>query len=214
MKVPMRLPMRVPINVLLKQFVLHVTSISLMSLSFALHSKQIMTPTENESAKPAIALNFDDSNELDNWIIVNDTVMGGRSRASIGMTEKGLSFEGILSLQNNGGFASIRRVYNGKEWVAGKAIRISFIGDGRPYQFRIRTNRRVDDYAYVVSFNTEKDKVISKTFVESDFTAQFRGRLIRGAPALDFSNIEQLGIMLADKTPGPFALTVTAIEQL
>jgi monofunctional biosynthetic peptidoglycan transglycosylase len=173
-----------------------------------------MTPTEDESAKPVITLNFDDNNELDNWIIVNDTVMGGRSRASLGLTEKGLTFEGILSLQNNGGFASIRRVYNGKEWVAGKAIKLSLIGDGRPYQFRIRTNRRVDDYAYVASFNTEKGQVISHTFVESDFTAQFRGRLIRGAPALDFSNIEQLGIMLADKTPGPFALTVTAIEQL
>ena len=42
------------------------------------------------------------------WIIVNDSVMGGLSKSKVTFTENGLVFKGTLSLQNNGGFASIR----------------------------------------------------------------------------------------------------------
>ena len=44
-----------------------------------------------------------------NWNIVNDTVMGGRSSSRwISKSSSPCSFEGYLSLENNGGFASVR----------------------------------------------------------------------------------------------------------
>jgi hypothetical protein len=52
---------------------------------------------------------FEDPDALEDWAIVNDTVMGGVSRSSIEQTEAGnLLFKGDLSLRNNGGFVSIR----------------------------------------------------------------------------------------------------------
>jgi monofunctional biosynthetic peptidoglycan transglycosylase len=168
----------------------------------------------SEDANALVELTFNERSELNNWIIVNDTVMGGRSRAQLTLGQQGLQFSGSLSLENNGGFASIRRVYNGKKWLTDKAIQITVVGDGRPYQFRMRTNRRVDDVAYVANFDTLEGEVQTLTFIESDFTPQFRGRLVSRAPALDFSNVEQLGIMLADKNPGSFTISVTRIAQL
>ena len=67
---------------------------------------------ENSSAKliegEVIMENFD-SNNLLNWNIVNDSVMGGRSQATLKLINNTYAnFKGYLSLQNNGGFSSIR----------------------------------------------------------------------------------------------------------
>ena len=104
---------------------------------------------------PMASIDFQQIQELDNWVIVNDTVMGGRSNSRLNINDSYLSFSGILSLENNGGFASIRRVDNGKTWLSDKPIQIQVKGDGREYQLRFRTNQRVDDVSYVVSFKTK-----------------------------------------------------------
>jgi monofunctional biosynthetic peptidoglycan transglycosylase len=88
------------------------------------------------------------------------------------------------------------------------------LGDGRSYQFRLRTNRNADGVAYVANFTTKKDQIQSIQFNIKDFTPQFRGRLVRGAPALNFSDIAQVGFMLADKNPGRFVLQISHIRQI
>jgi monofunctional biosynthetic peptidoglycan transglycosylase len=162
---------------------------------------------------PKVQVVFDEKSELDNWIVVNDTVMGGRSRTRLEIKEDTLSFSGTLSLENNGGFASVRRVYDNKNWLTGQPIHIKVMGDGRQYQFRLRTNRRTDGAAYVVNFQSKRDEVTEFDFIEADFEAQFRGRLVQDAPALDFANIEQIGLMLADSNPGEFSLRLVSISQ-
>ncbi|MFT7305657.1 MAG: NADH dehydrogenase [ubiquinone] 1 alpha subcomplex assembly factor 1 [Candidatus Azotimanducaceae bacterium] len=163
---------------------------------------------------PAAIIDFQQIQELDNWVIVNDTVMGGRSRSRLDINDSYLSFSGILSLENNGGFSSIRRVYNGKAWSSDKPIQIQVKGDGREYQLRVRTKRRVGGVQYVASFKSKADKASVFQFNQSDFVPQFRGRIVRDAPALDFANIEQVGLMLADGHPGEFMLLVERISQL
>ena len=157
-------------------------------------------------------INFKDPNEAKNWVIVNDTVMGGRSRATLKLEQEMLVFSGDLSLRNNGGFASTRRIYDPVTWDSKQAIEIQVLGDGRSYQFRLRTNRNADGIAYVANFTTQKNSVQSIKFELSDFTAQFRGRLIRGAPDLSFADVAQMGFMLADKKEGPFALKIISLQ--
>ena len=163
---------------------------------------------------PMAIIDFQQTQELDNWVIVNDTVMGGRSNSRLNINDSYLSFSGILSLENNGGFASIRRVDNGKSWLSDKPIQIQVKGDGREYQLRFRTNQRVDDVSYVVSFKTKADEASVFQLNQSDFVPQYRGRIVTDAPALDFANIEQVGFLLADGNPGEFMLLVERISQL
>lgn len=158
-------------------------------------------------------IEFSKADEINNWIIVNDTVMGGRSQAIAQSQDGYLHFVGDLSLRNNAGFASIRRIYSPIQWQQDGPISITVKGDGREYQFRLRTNRYMDGVAYVKSFVTSIDEWQTFTFQEQDFTAQFRGRLVRDAKALSFADITQLGFMLADKNPGTFDLKVREIMQ-
>ena len=43
-----------------------------------------------------------------NWLMVSDQVMGGKSQGSIQMTEAGVTMQGQVSLENNGGFLQIQ----------------------------------------------------------------------------------------------------------
>ena len=73
---------------------------------------------------PMAIIDFQQSQELDNWMIVNDMVMGGRSNIRVDIKDNRLKFSGVLSLENNGGFASVRRVDDGKEWLSVAPIQI------------------------------------------------------------------------------------------
>lgn len=164
------------------------------------------------NSPPAATIDFQQSQELDNWEIVNDTVMGGRSRSRLDINDNTLSFSGSLSLQNNGGFASTRRVHNGKVWLSDKPIKIQVEGDGREYQLRFKTDQRAVNY--VVKFKTKADEASVFQFNQSDFVPQFRGRIVKDAAPLDFADIEQVGFMVADGEPGEFMLLIERIVQL
>ena len=71
----------------------------------------------------------------------------------------------------------------------------------------------VDGVAYVATFLSNDDKWQTLAFNEQDFVAQFRGRLVNRAPALSFSDVRQIGFMLADKQPGSFRLAIKTIGQ-
>ena len=52
---------------------------------------------------------------LENWRIVNDDVMGGISKSYISLNdENNMLFNGYLSLENRGGFASCRNSFSEK----------------------------------------------------------------------------------------------------
>jgi monofunctional biosynthetic peptidoglycan transglycosylase len=165
-------------------------------------------------------INFTQATELQNWVVVNDTVMGGRSRTQIERIELGekaqahMLMYGELSLENNGGFASIRRIYSPMDWHSGRTFSLTVIGDGREYQFRLRTNKTWDGVAYVTNFKTVKGEQQTFSFSTNDFTPRFRGRFVRDAGKINFKDITQIGIMLSDGSPGEFSLMVKEIKQL
>jgi len=56
-----------------------------------------------------ILIDFNNTDEKENWQIINDDVMGGVSQSEIIFNDTGTAtFQGKISLENNGGFASIR----------------------------------------------------------------------------------------------------------
>lgn len=147
------------------------------------------------------------------WIVVNDGVMGGVSSSSMQITDVGTGvFSGHLSLENNGGFASVRTAIpaSGLSSFAGLVLRVR--GDGRRYQVRLRTDDRFDGIAYRAEFHTIADTWITVAVPFADFVPTFRGYVPPGAPALDPDAVRQLGLLLADEQPGPFRLEVAAVH--
>lgn len=161
-------------------------------------------------------IDFSDPQELNYWYRVNDSVMGGMSQSNLRGVDNIAYFEGDLSLENNGGFASVRRVGPLALESGNKPILIEINGDGRHYQLRLRTHNGIDGIdgiAYVARFTSRRGEWQSLSFTENDFVAQFRGRIVNQAPALLYSDVKQLGFMLADKQPGSFQLAIKGIGQ-
>ena len=54
------------------------------------------------------SVDFGSTSGGNDWRIVNDDVMGGRSTSQAYLAENSMLFKGVVSLENNGGFASVR----------------------------------------------------------------------------------------------------------
>ena len=152
------------------------------------------------------------SMSADAWFVINDGVMGGVSSGKVQNAEDALRFSGELSLENNGGFASIRSQTQGVP-TAAFGVRIQVRGDGRRYQFRIRQDQRFDGIAWSTEFSTS-DEWESIDLPFENFNPVFRGRLVPQAGPVIAQEISQVGFLLADKNPGPFFLEVRSIEFL
>jgi len=150
--------------------------------------------------------------ELD-WRVVNDTVMGGVSRSRVD-TAGTVRFEGELSLERNGGFVSMRAPTAPGSFDQATALRVVLYGDGRTYDL---TLRRADVPLRAGSYRVRVDTEVGLTEVLvplSDFRPTSFGRPVPGAPALDtgLDQISSIGVLLADKQPGPFSLEVLEIS--
>ena len=64
-------------------------------------------PTSSAPTVPPL-FDFTTPGDVDGWRAVNDTVMGGVSSGELGWSDGMLVFTGELSLDNGGGFASMR----------------------------------------------------------------------------------------------------------
>ncbi|NNG42426.1 CIA30 family protein [Pseudoalteromonas sp. NEC-BIFX-2020_002] len=144
------------------------------------------------------------------WYIVNDSVMGGLSTSQVYEKDDALVFSGTVSLENNGGFASVRTAINTNE-QASNQISLRVKGDGQTYQLRLRTTQYLDGPAYTTSFKTTKDEWQLVNFTPSDFSLTFRGRILEQNPNFYFKDIRQLGIMIAKKQQGDFKLEINQI---
>ena len=143
------------------------------------------------------------------FMIVNDVVMGGRSNSELKITSDSAIYQGKLSLENNGGFASVRMIwpFNSKSLETEPSMAILKIkGDGLIYQFRLRTNQGFDGAAYSYSFSTIKNQVQTIYIPINSFIPTYRGRTLRNMPKLKFSDVQQMGVLVADKQVGDFSI--------
>ena len=158
-------------------------------------------------------MNDKPSGKWNDWMVVNDSVMGGISQSRPEITDRDtLVFLGNVSLENNGGFASIRHVAEPFGLDEGEGILIRVKGDGKTYQLRVRTSDGFDGMAYKTDFKTVKGEWQEFRFPWNVFTGTYRGRLIDNAPVLEAINIRQIGFLISDNQEGSFELEIKALE--
>lgn len=157
---------------------------------------------------PFFMINFSADSSLDNWFIVNDGVMGGLSKSQMQISDEGHAhFTGTVSLENNGGFASVRGLLAEAPEAGKQKVRLRVRGDGRTFQFRIRTDKGFDGMSYKIDFPTTGEWQEIELDL-TDFQASFRGRILSNQPKLRSEDMQQIGFLIADKQAGAFSLEV------
>ncbi len=156
---------------------------------------------------------FEDSDDGPKWLVENDDVMGGVSIGKGEIKDGSLHFSGKISLENNGGFASLQTADGDWDLHAFTRVVLRVKGDGRTYQFRMATNAkdrgsRID---YQGKFDTKADEFIEVSVPFSKMFPTWRGKTLDG-PDLKLDNVRQLRVFLGDGKAGPFELIVDWIK--
>ncbi len=155
-------------------------------------------------------VNFSQDINTKDWYIVNDGVMGGLSRGYFDTKgSEAARFFGEVSLDNNGGFTSVRKSFpkvlsteNFEKFV------LHVKGDGKRYQFRTKPERS-SWYSYISYFETSGEwEKLEIPFTE--MYPSFRGRRLN-QPNFRGHCIEEITFLIGNKTAERFVLEIADI---
>jgi hypothetical protein len=139
--------------------------------------------------------------------------MGGISRSHLRHEVAGYAvFEGVVSLQRNGGFASVRSAAGPLGLAEADACVIEAKGDGRQFKLNLFMGDAFDAVSYQATFTPVAGGWSSIRLPLTEFTARLRGREVADAPILDPARIRQVGLMIAGGQSGAFVLCVRSIQ--
>ena len=157
-----------------------------------------------------VIFNFEKSSQLDTWYVVDDGVMGGLSQGNFIINDEGNGlFYGTVSLENNGGFSSIRHRF-AKEDVSGykKAV-IRLKGDGKRYQFRVKSNS-YDRHSYIQYFKTSGEWETVELDL-NEMYASWRGMKL-DMPSYPAQYANEISFLVSNKIAEDFQLEIDYIR--
>mgnify|MGYP006140582471 FL=1 len=163
---------------------------------------------ENVEAK--IIHDFNIGQNVNDWFVVDDVVMGGRSLGSFSLVEGGNGlFRGYISLKNYGGFSSIRCKQKEVGIDNYQYIVIKVFGDNKFYQLRIKS-RYDHRHQYVKRFYAKNEWQEIKIPLNS-MEPQYRGRKLR-MRNFNSDSIVEFGILIGNKVEENFSLMIDYIS--
>lgn len=147
------------------------------------------------------------------WTPIDDRVMGGVSVSTLRHDPAGHAvFEGEVSLERNGGFASVRSSPGQRGMRRAEVCLVEIRGVPKRFKLSLLTDDGFDSLNYQASFApTGVDWQTLRLPIPS-FRATFRGREVADAPQLDPGRIRQVGLMISDRQAGRFALDIRRIS--
>lgn len=154
---------------------------------------------------------FDFSNEaaVEAWSPLNDVVMGGRSSSKVLDGGGFLRFEGDVSLENGGGFASMRCDVE-LDLADRSGLLVRARGDGKTYKLGLYDETGARRIAH--RFGFEASHEWQDIYVRFDqLNPEFRGRDVLDASPLDASNVRGISVLIADKQAGAFEIELESI---
>jgi len=161
------------------------------------------------SSTGIVLFDFDADSQLDEWYVVNDGVMGGLSQGHVAINKSGNAvFYGNVSLDNYGGFTSIRYSFEQREIIGKTKAIIRLKGDGKRYQFRVKRNR-IERHSYIHYFETSGEwETIEIPLV--DMYPTFRGREL-DMPNFSAEYVSDITFLIANKKAETFKLEIDKI---
>ena len=153
---------------------------------------------------------FDTKTKADSWLVVNDGVMGGLSKGYFRINADGHGiFSGIISLENNGGFSSVRHFLKPKKLKHTGKLVLRVKGDGKQYQIRIK-DKAGHNFSYVASFQTSGEWEEIEVLLEN-MKPTFRGQTLN-QPNFSGNSIEEVMFLIANKRSESFELLIDKIS--
>ncbi len=153
---------------------------------------------------------FTQPESVSGWRAIDDVVMGGRSASAFMLNDEGAVFAGEVSLENNGGFASVRSPDVAFDLHEYTGVRLRVRGDGKRYGFILRSALTMS-VRYQAEFDAPADQWATVSLPFAAFRPKVFGMTLPLAPPLNRRRITSCGLIISDKQAGPFRLVVAHI---
>lgn len=136
--------------------------------------------------------------------------MGGECFSTFKLNEDSFGvFEDSVSLDNNGGFSSVRYRFQKTELKQFTSIVAKLRRDGKEYQLSIKSNYS-DYYSYIMPFSTSGEWQEIKTPLKDMYPSWRRRRLNRSNFSEDFIN--EITFLIGNKKNENFKLLIDKIK--
>ena len=166
-----------------------------------------------QAGSDKVLFDFQSTTDSAVWQIVNDDVMGGVSTSQFQLLPNGGAvFSGLVSLENNGGFASVRSSSVKHDLGGFDAFVLRVRGDGRRYKFTVRTETGLATPLYQCAFATKHGAGEDHWLPFKQFVQTFRGRVLTDVPPLNPANVTSMGFLISDQQAGAFQLEIKSIR--
>ena len=148
-----------------------------------------------------------------NWFIINDGVMGGLSQAEVILTDTSLKFKGEISLDNNGGFSSLRSPFKMMDLSSFKTLRIRYRSRMQNLDFVLENDRRFykPNFKYNLPETNWEWNEIEFDLYESNAVIMGRSTDIKMSKTY-LSELIRHGFICANKESGPFEIEIDYLK--
>ena len=147
------------------------------------------------------------------WRPLNDGVMGGRSTGTAAYGDSAMLWQGATSLENNGGFASLRAPWGHLNLSQAREVVLTCRGAGGPFKLTMETSERWwMPYAYASFSPSEKWGEVVLDVSDFGWSQAQMGDLRSVNPSKEWSDILRVGLMKYDGTAQPFELEVQSLR--
>jgi NADH dehydrogenase [ubiquinone] 1 alpha subcomplex assembly factor 1 len=145
------------------------------------------------------------------WPSIDDVVMGGVSHSSMSIENGRAVFEGTVSLDRGGGFASVRSLPGVWDLHAYTGIQLTLRGDGHRYKLRLKSDSHLDRVNWETAFLTDATGPQTLRFPFRSLAPVYRGKAVPSAPPFNPSRVATFGLLISDKQAGHFRLEIEVI---
>ncbi len=158
-------------------------------------------------------INFGKTKSGTNWLVINDGVMGGLSDSKAVLLNNSILFDGNVSLENNGGFASLRSERSNIDLSKARSVTVRYRSENQKAGLRlIKSDMFYLPYlkVYLPETNWEWKTVnFSMTDFEEYRLERNTGKTLNDD---DFEDIIRVGLIVSNKIEGPFKIEVDYIK--
>jgi NADH dehydrogenase [ubiquinone] 1 alpha subcomplex assembly factor 1 len=147
-------------------------------------------------------------------VLLTDNVMGGLSKSEISYNSNSLLLKGDISLENFGGFSSIRSKFSKIDLSSYTGVKIKFKSTNQRFALTLENSQNWTKPNYKNEFFAKKDgQWHIATLYFKDFSETLIGRPTGNKMQTEtLKNILRVGIITTMKQEGPFALEVDYID--
>ena len=163
------------------------------------------------AATPLFDFTAPDPDDPAAWRSIDDPVMGGVSESTFAAADEGAAFTGTVSLEQGGGFASVRAPEAPRDLSGHEGLGLRLRGDGKRYWLTTYTAPG-GPVSYRAPLQPPKETWTTAYVPFADLTPYRRGQRVPDAPPFDPSQVRTLGFLIADEQAGPFRLAVAWIR--